>query len=132
MSLHVVRSGAETAAGVEVKLAAERTDGAVSVLELVLQPEGGAPFHRHTREHEILVVAEGTMRVEDEAGGVELASGDLVLIPRGTRHAFGNAADGVTRALIVTVPGGLERFFRDLDAGVDAGDAAARAGLEFG
>ena len=132
MPLHVVRSGAETAAGVEIKLAAEHTDGAVSVLELVLQPEGGAPFHRHTREHEILVVSEGTLRVDGEDGSVELAHGDLVLIPRGTRHAFANAAAGRTRALIVTAPGGLEQFFRDLEAGVDAGAAAARAGLEFG
>ena len=132
MPFHVVRSGQETAAGVEIKLGAEHTDGAVSVLELVLAPGGGAPSHRHSREHEILVVSEGALRVEEEDGHTVLNAGDLVLIPRGTRHAFANAADGVMRALIVTVPGGLEEFFRALEAGVDAGQAAERAGLEFG
>jgi quercetin dioxygenase-like cupin family protein len=132
VALHVARSGKETAAGVEIKLAAEHTEGSVSVLELVLEPGRGAPPHRHSREHEILVVSEGALRVEEEKGDTVLSPGDLVLIPRGTRHGFANAAEGVTRALVVTVPGGLEQFFRDLDAGVDAGEAAARAGLEFG
>lgn len=132
MALHVVRSGHEIAAGVEIKLGAEHTEGSVSVLELVLQPDGGAPSHRHAREHEILVVSEGALRVDEEAGSTVLKTGDLVLIPRGTRHAFANAAVGVMRALVVTVPGGLEQFFRDIDAGLDAGEAAARAGLEFG
>jgi quercetin dioxygenase-like cupin family protein len=132
VTLHVVRSGEETAAGVEIKLEADQTDGAVTVLELVLQPGGGAPFHRHSREHEILVLNEGTLRVEEESGAVELEHGDLVLIPRGTRHAFANPADTTMRALIVAVPGGLERFFRELESGVDPGEAAARAGLDFG
>jgi len=132
LTLHVVRSGEETAAGVEIKLGAEQTDGAVSVLELLLQPDGGAPFHRHSREHEILVVNDGTLRVEEDSGAVELGRGDLVLIPRGTRHAFANASGTTMRALIVAVPGGLEGFFRALESGVDAGEAAARAGIEFG
>lgn len=116
----------------EIKLAAEHTEGSVSVLELVLEPGGGASSHRHSREHEILVVSEGSLRVEEEAGSTVLKPGDLVLIPRGTRHGFANAAEGVMRALVVAVPGGLEQFFRDLDAGVNAGKAAARAGLDFG
>jgi mannose-6-phosphate isomerase-like protein (cupin superfamily) len=132
LPLHVVRSGHETAAGVEIKLAADRTDGAVSVLQLVLQPGGGAPFHRHSREHEILVVLEESVRIEDDADTVELGEGDLVLITRGTRDAFTNSADRVARALVVTVPGGLERFFRDLEDGADPALAGERAGLEFG
>jgi mannose-6-phosphate isomerase-like protein (cupin superfamily) len=132
VTLHVVRSGNETAAGVEIKLAAERTDGAVSVLELALPPGGGASFHRHSREHEILVVVEGLLRVEDDTEAVELRQGDLILIPCGTRHAFANPSESVVRALVVTVPGGLEQFFRDLESGVDPALAGERAGVEFG
>jgi len=132
MTVHVVRSRNETAAGVEIKLAADRTGGAVSVLELALPPGGGASSHRHSREHEILVVLEGLLRVDDDAETVELRVGDLILIPSGTRHAFANASESVVRALVVTVPGGLEQFFRDLESGVDPALAGERAGLEFG
>jgi hypothetical protein len=66
-------------------------------------------------------------------------SGDLVLKPRGVRHAFWNAGDTAARMLEVVTPGGFERYFErlgemlsvqgppDLEA---IGEAAGRFGLE--
>jgi quercetin dioxygenase-like cupin family protein len=103
---------------------------AATVIEGELDPGGGSTSHVHTREDETVVVVEGSLSVE--AGErFELGAGDAVVIPRGQRHQFGNASDALTRLYFVCTPGGLERFFRDLAAGVAPEEAAERAGLEF-
>lgn len=104
---------------------------AATVIEGELDPGGGSASHVHTREDETVVVVEGSLSVE--AGErVELGPGDAVVIPRGQRHEFVNASSALTRLYFVCTPGGLERFFRDLAAGLPADEAAERAGLEFG
>jgi len=51
-------------------------------------------------------------------------AGSLVFVPRGTtRHGF-TASDGAS-ALLVVVPGGLEGFFVELGAGLEAGRTSA-------
>ena len=104
---------------------------AATVIEAELDPGGGSASHVHTREDETIVVVEGALSV-DAAERVELGPGDAVVIPRAQRHQFVNASDAPTRLYFVCTPGGLERFFRDLAAGVEPEQAAERAGLEFG
>lgn len=49
----------------------------------------------------------------------DISTGDLVRVPRGTRHGFSATIDA--RALLLTVPGGLEGFFRELANGIADG-----------
>ena len=102
-----------------------------TVLEGELEPGGGSSWHRHTREDETIVVVEGKL-VVDDGERRELVAGQAHVLPRGVRHAFANESDSLARVHFVCAPGGLERFFRDLVAGVSPDEAARRAGLEFG
>jgi quercetin dioxygenase-like cupin family protein len=102
-----------------------------TVLEAELDPGGGSTWHTHRAEDETIVVRAGSLVVED-GGRHELGPGDAHALPRGVRHAFANESTSTTHVYFFCAPGGLERFFRDLTAGVPAEAAARRAQLEFG
>jgi quercetin dioxygenase-like cupin family protein len=97
----------------------------VTVLGLTLQPGGGAGEHTHTKESETIIVLEGTLDVS----GRLLQPGDATHLPVGTSHSFANHGDAVVRALVVCVPGGLERFFRAV-ASPDATEESVAAAVE--
>lgn len=101
-----------------------------TILGAELQPGAGSPWHTHTREDETIVVVSGELVVDDGERRV-LAAGDAHLLPRGVRHSFENQGDALTRVCFVCAPGGLERFFREITAGEQPDEAAARAGLVF-
>ena len=102
-----------------------------TVLEGELQSGGGSTWHTHTLEDETIVVVEGSLVVNDGERRV-VETGEAHVLRRGVRHAFANETGALTRVYFVCTPGGLERFFRDLVAGVPPDDAAKRAGLQFG
>ena len=128
--LRVRRAGEEVRAGIEVKLDAETSGGELTVFELTMPPGARSAAHVHTREQEVFIVLEGLLVLSTEEGETELAAGDTAVLPRDVRHSFSAGEAGV-RFLIATTPGGLERFFREIDAGVAPGEAAANAGLTF-
>jgi quercetin dioxygenase-like cupin family protein len=76
----------------------------------------GAPPHFHTLGTEIFFVLDGRFQVLLDDVIVELAAGDLLAVPPGTRHAFGPPADADADVLVTFVPG-RERFeyYRLLD-----------------
>ena len=43
-------------------------------------------WHSHDDEDELFVVLAGHLRIEMEAGAIELAEGELFVVPRGVRH----------------------------------------------
>ena len=47
---------------------------------------------------------------------VRLAAGELVVVPPGVAHAFGNRGDAPATLLIHLSPGGFERYFDELAA----------------
>ena len=113
---------------VTVLVDAAASGGAVTVLELELQPGARAGPHRHTREDETIVVFAGELSVD----GRTLGAGEAVFLARGVRHSFANDGDVPMRAHVVCTPAGLEEFFRAIAAGDDPDQAGRRAGLEFG
>lgn len=117
--------------GVEVLLDGAATGGAFCLLRLVLEPAGEAGWHAHTREDETLVVVEGDLDVETEAGEQGLEPGEAAFLRRGVRHAFRAGQDGA-HVLVFATPSGLEDFFRALPDGVDPQAAADAAGLVLG
>jgi uncharacterized cupin superfamily protein len=127
----IVRAGTESLDNVEVKLDAAATGGAFAILELALAPGRDSGFHRHTKEDEAIVVLDGELTVGDDERRETLRARDTVLFARGDRHRFANEGARPVRALVVTAPAGLERFFREVAAGTDPSRAASEAGLEF-
>lgn len=126
---------------IDIKLDGSRTGGAFLLLEVTVEPGGGAPQpHVHTREDETLVLLEGEVTVTIGDATQTVRPGDVVFFPRGVPHSFKNAGATRARGLGVVAPAGLESLFRDLGvpktsekrpAGYrDPGDAEVRAAAE--
>lgn len=76
----------------------------------------GAPTHTHTREDELSYIVYGTVQAQVGDRVITAGPQDIIWKPRTVPHAFWNP--GPERALVLEliVPGGLERYFRELEA----------------
>jgi mannose-6-phosphate isomerase-like protein (cupin superfamily) len=113
-----------------VRASAAATGGAFSLVEEV-PPLVDTPLHVHEHDDELFHVLEG--RHVFTVGGEELAAGpgDVVFAPRGVPHAQRRVVPGQGRHVVLTVPGGLDGFFRELAEADAAGelDAERRAAV---
>jgi quercetin dioxygenase-like cupin family protein len=105
-----------------IKVAADETNGKLTVIETRHDPGEGANAHIHSRESETFLVLDGqvTFQVGDERFEVE--PGGIVFGPPGIAHGFEVGADG-GRLLHLFVPSGTEGYFRDMHAAEATGEA---------
>ena len=97
-----------------VKAAAEETNGALSVMDTWLTPEANPPLHVHHAQDESFFVLEGEVEFFlGDAAPCVATGGDFVFGPRGVPHRF-EVRTPEARMLVMTTPGGGERFFREL------------------
>jgi quercetin dioxygenase-like cupin family protein len=96
----------------EVKAAGLATAGAYTAAEIVLEPGGGVPGHRHARYEEALYVLEGTVTAVVDGERYEASAGAFVLVPWGVHHQLYNHTDQRVRLFDLTVPGGIEEYYR--------------------
>jgi mannose-6-phosphate isomerase-like protein (cupin superfamily) len=52
----------------------------------VAKVHGSLAWHRHDHEDELFLVLQGRLRIELEAGPVELGEGELFIVPAGVLH----------------------------------------------
>ena len=97
-----------------IKLDAEKTGGALTVLDSVVPPGGGPPVHIHSKEDELFYVLEGRFRFWHGDMASDLGAGDTVFLKRGGRHTFQNIGPAPGRLVTVITPAGLEGFFREV------------------
>ena len=100
-----------------LKAGAAHTGGAFEIIDYT--GPATPPPHIHREHDEAFYVLRGrfTFTLGHE---VLLANeGATVLVPRGTRHGFTTDLDA--RALLITVPAGLQGFFEELGDGLAAG-----------
>lgn len=109
-----------------MRLSAETTGGAFTLFEEV-PPLVDTPLHVHENEDELFYVLEGNhvFRVGDEE--FRAGPGGLVFAPRGVPHAQRRVVPAKGRLLVLTSPGGLEGFFRELAAAHEAGTLGPEA-----
>lgn len=118
-----------------VRIGSEASGGAFTLFEEV-PPLADTPLHVHRDEDEVFYVLEGehVIRVGDEEHRV--GPGGVVFAPRGIPHAQRRLVPGEGRELVLTTPGGLEGFFRELARAHADGslgpDAYAAASERFG
>jgi mannose-6-phosphate isomerase-like protein (cupin superfamily) len=118
-----------------IRESAETTGGSMTVLEEV-PPLVDTPTHVHANEDELFCSLEGehVIQVGDEQH--RIGPGDSAFGPRGVPHSQRRVVPGEGRLLIVTSPGGLEGFFRELAAAEIAGtlgpEAYATASERYG
>jgi mannose-6-phosphate isomerase-like protein (cupin superfamily) len=104
----------------EIKVTAEQTGGALSILEITEPPNMDGPLHVHHREDEGFWILEGSITLEVGETSVELGPGDFGWGPRGVPHRYSTGDEGC-RMLYVMTPGGFEDFVRAV-----GGPAASR------
>jgi mannose-6-phosphate isomerase-like protein (cupin superfamily) len=104
-----------------LRASAAQTGGAFEVIEYV----GPAipPPHVHKEHDEVFFILDGTFRFVLGQHTIEAPQGAIVLVPRGSRHGF--SIEPGSRALLVTIPAGLEGFFKELGAGLAEGRSSA-------
>ena len=64
------------------RVVAEVDDAYVKVAKV----QGTFGWHAHADEDELFLVLKGRLRIEMEAGAVELGEGELYVVPKGVRH----------------------------------------------
>jgi mannose-6-phosphate isomerase-like protein (cupin superfamily) len=92
------------------------------------------PLHVHHHTDEGFYVLSGTYAFLLDGVMVEAKAGAHVLVLRGHPHTFWNVGNDPARCLIVTVPPGLEGYFRELAqrlTGAESEEAATRARQEL-
>ena len=96
------------------KALAEQDGGDFSLMERTL-PAGGRrpPPHRHTNCSEAYFVLDGLVSVTVEDHELTVGPEGFVLVPRGTAHTFGNAADREARLLVIHAPA-MDAYFAEL------------------
>jgi mannose-6-phosphate isomerase-like protein (cupin superfamily) len=52
----------------------------------VAKVHGTFGWHAHADEDELFLILKGRLRIETEQGPVELAAGEIFVVPKGTRH----------------------------------------------
>lgn len=100
-----------------VRLSGRNTNGAVEVMELT--SSGGPAPHVHQDHDELFFVLEGTFTFTLGHDDQAASEGALVYVPRGTRHGYKTLAG--SRVLELTVPAGLEGYFKEMGEGLAAG-----------
>jgi mannose-6-phosphate isomerase-like protein (cupin superfamily) len=101
----------------DVKASGRSTGGSLTVMEFAI--EGGPPRHTHTREDESFFVLTGTLDVECGGDRFEARPGSFVFLPRNLPHVF-RSVGGPATGLLIATPGGLDDYFADLRAALDA------------
>ena len=64
------------------RVVAELDDSYVKVAKV----HGTLAWHSHDSEHELFYILKGKLRIEMEAGAVELSEGEAFVVPKGVRH----------------------------------------------
>jgi mannose-6-phosphate isomerase-like protein (cupin superfamily) len=76
----------------------------------------GSPIHTHSREDELSYVVHGTVQVQVGDRIITAGPRDVIWKPRGVAHAFWNPGPQPALVLELIIPGGFERYFRELVA----------------
>jgi mannose-6-phosphate isomerase-like protein (cupin superfamily) len=119
----------------EVSILIRVSTPAMCVLE-ELPPMVDTPAHVHAREDELFLSLDGDHVVQVGAEEHRIGPGESIFAPRGVPHSQRRVVPGEGRLLVVTTPGGLDGFFRELAAAEDAGtlgpEAYAAASERYG
>ncbi len=97
-----------------VKIGRADTDGRFGLLEILVKPGDGSPWHVHPEEDEWFYVLDGeiTFYVGDQR--LDLTSGGFAFGPKGVPHTFIGAGDKPARALVGFMPMQFEGFLREV------------------
>jgi len=97
-----------------VKLGKSDTNGTSGLVEIVVPPGVGSPWHVHSEEDEWFYVLEGQVTVYVAAKRFDLTSGGFAFGPKGVPHTFFCSGSTPARALVGFAPMQFEGFLREV------------------
>ncbi len=100
---------------IHVLLPKQKTGGAFALFIDEVPPNGGPPLHIHHDEDETFYILEGDLVVQVAQERFTVPAGCAAFLPRGVPHTFTNLGSEAARALVILMPGGLERFFAEVE-----------------
>ena len=99
---------------IRVIIGGEQTADAYSVFELSVPLNVGPGVHIDKEWDEWWFVIEGTFAFTLNGERMELGAGGFAYGPKGIPHSFKNVREGTGKLVMVTMPSGLEKFFRNV------------------
>lgn len=97
-----------------VKLGRTDTNGTSGLLEIVVPPGHGSPWHVHPEEDEWFYVLDGQITVYVDDQRFDLTSGGFAYGPKGVPHTFFCSGSSPARALVGLAPMQFEGFLREV------------------
>jgi quercetin dioxygenase-like cupin family protein len=95
-----------------VKACGSVTANAYTLIELYIEPGGVMPSHRHAAFEEGIYVLDGSVRATLDGEIYEATAGSFLIIPWGLPHEIRNPEGTAARLLLLSVPGGVEDYYR--------------------
>ena len=95
-----------------VKACGSVTANAYTLIEVHIEPGGIMPSHRHAAFEEGIYVLDGSIRATLDGEVYEATAGSFLIIPWGLPHEIRNTNDSAARLLLLSVPGGVEQYYR--------------------
>ncbi|SEG75244.1 Cupin domain protein [Thermomonospora echinospora] len=107
----------------------DQTEGHFWLADVTAPQGSSAPLHRHTREDETFMVADGelTVRVDDRT--LKLGPGDIAYAPRHLPHDW-RATSQQARFFVLGTPAGFEGYFFETGIPLPGPSALPPPGLE--
>jgi len=87
------------------------TDGGYFLVEALVPPGGGPPFHIQTREEEAFYILAGELSFYGDDSEVVAGPGTYLNIPKGAKHRFRNNGTETAKMLFFFTPAGIEGLF---------------------
>ncbi|MGI8827416.1 MAG: quercetin 2,3-dioxygenase [Chloroflexota bacterium] len=95
-----------------MKATGEQTGGVLALIEHIVPPGAGSPWHVHHNEDESFYVIEGEILfiVGEEQQRLTAGPGTYVFGPRDIPHGFRNKSSTPARMLLEVTPAGFDQF----------------------
>lgn len=97
-----------------IRVHSQETGYAFGIAEAIIEPQAGPPLHIHRDTDEVLYVVAGTVDFFCDGKRFRSGPGGLVVIPKGSAHAFRNFGTIPARLLGFLPTGGLEQLFKSM------------------
>ena len=99
-----------------IEVDSDKTNGTVAVVRVFASPKYGPPQlpRVNTREDAVVVIVRGHYRFRLGSEEIDAPTGTILFMPRGVPHLLQKIGDEPGETLLVLVPGGLEKMFREI------------------
>jgi quercetin dioxygenase-like cupin family protein len=97
-----------------VKIGKADANQSFGLLEIVVPPGLGSPWHVHPEEDEWFYVLDGNLTIYVGDERIDLTTGGFAFGPKGVPHTFIGAGPNPTRALVGFSPMQFEGFLREV------------------